>query len=119
VTVTVTASTVTFNDPCGSASDTYAAATIDGVQFEVGGRPVAAGTHDAVGDVSVDARPLSGYVLVGVTHWQHTFGAAACSTASALPRTDVRPWPIAVVASLLVVAGCILVRTAQRRSPRH
>jgi hypothetical protein len=118
VTVTVAASTVTFHDPCGTAGDTYAVTTTEGVQFEVGGRPVGAGAHDAVGDVSVDARPMQGYVLIGVTHWQHTFSAAACATASTLPRTGGLTWPLAAAAAVFVVSGSILVRTAQRRSPR-
>lgn len=68
-----TATEPTWDDTWGTAQDTYTIPTVTGVQYSVGGTPVAAGTYPATGTVTVDAAASSGYVLTGPTQFTRTF----------------------------------------------
>jgi hypothetical protein len=69
----VTPADVTFNDVCGTDSDTYTVPTTTGVIYSVN-----AGTHPGSGTVTVTATADSGYVLEGTTSWTHTFTDEDC-----------------------------------------
>ncbi|MCR6649417.1 MAG: fibronectin type III domain-containing protein [Cellulomonas sp.] len=68
-----TASEPTWTDTWGTQDDTYTIPSVTGVQYSVGGNPVAAGTHPATGTVTVDAAAVPGYVLTGPAQFTHTF----------------------------------------------
>ncbi|WP_203676050.1 choice-of-anchor L domain-containing protein, partial [Cellulomonas phragmiteti] len=63
----------TWSDAYGTADDTYTIPSVTGVQYSVGGTPVAAGTYPASGTVTVDATATAGYVLSGPTQFTRTF----------------------------------------------
>lgn len=75
--IEVTATAPTFHDPTCEAGASVDLPTVTGVEYAITGT-VAAG-HE----VTVKATALTGYVLVGVTEWEHTFGLVPenCGTA--------------------------------------
>lgn len=62
-----TAGAVTFIDHSGTARDTYAVPSVEGVEYLVGGKVVKASTHVGSGTVKVTARALPGYELTGAS----------------------------------------------------
>ena len=74
-TVPVTAAPVVFNDQDGTAKDTYTVPAVKGIEYQVGGKTVAAGTYPGVDTVTVTARALAGYVLASGSpaKWSATF----------------------------------------------
>jgi hypothetical protein len=73
-----TPAVVTFNDVCGTASDTYTIPSKTGVDYKVSGNVKTAGTYAGNGTVTVTAVAQAGYVLTGTTSWAHTFTNVAC-----------------------------------------
>ncbi|WP_395405252.1 FG-GAP-like repeat-containing protein [Arthrobacter sp. UC242_113] len=68
---------VVFVDKDGTAEDTYTVPAMEGVEYLVGGRAVAAGTYAGAGTVSVTAKATADYVLNAgaVASWSATFKA--------------------------------------------
>ncbi|HEV7951130.1 MAG TPA: hypothetical protein VGP24_15300, partial [Glaciihabitans sp.] len=66
---------VVFTDQDGTAEDTYTIPPTDGVDYQIGGKTVEAGTHAAAGTVTVTAKAKTDYVLTGTTEWAATFKA--------------------------------------------
>lgn len=77
---TVTPPTVTFNDVCGNDKDKYTIPTTKGIDYQINGKTVAAGTYNGTGTVTVTAVAKSGYVLAtnAKTSWTLTFTSEAC-----------------------------------------
>ncbi|MCM3661082.1 DUF1349 domain-containing protein [Georgenia satyanarayanai] len=73
--VEVTPAAVTFTDASGTENDTYTVPAVQGVEYLVGGKVVAAGSHKATGTVTVTARAMEGFVLAegARTEWTFTF----------------------------------------------
>ncbi|PFG39046.1 subtilisin family serine protease [Georgenia soli] len=71
--VSATPAAVTFTDEDGTEKDSYTIPAVRGVEYVIGGEPVAAGTYPGTGTVTVTARALDGWVLTGTTEWTHTF----------------------------------------------
>jgi len=84
----VTAAAVTFSDPYGSASDTYTVPSTTGVDYQVGGVTVPAGTYPGTGEVTVTAVAQAGYALSGTSTWSHTFTDVQPATAEEPTRVD-------------------------------
>jgi hypothetical protein len=78
----VTPATVTFDDQCATANDTFTVPTTPGVIYSV-----SAGSHSGSGLVNVTASAASGYTLTGTTSWSHLFTNVACP----VPDTHVTP----------------------------
>ncbi|MCM3662771.1 hypothetical protein M3148_17580, partial [Georgenia satyanarayanai] len=59
----------------GTENDTYTVPAVQGVEYLVGGKVVAAGSHKATGTVTVTARAMEGFVLAegARTEWTFTF----------------------------------------------
>jgi len=76
--VEVTPKAPTFNDPCGTADDTYTIPSKDGVKYLVNGVEKAAGTYLGTGSVTITAAALAGYKLVGQSSWSHEFTNEPC-----------------------------------------
>ncbi|MFJ5693907.1 FG-GAP-like repeat-containing protein, partial [Arthrobacter sp. NPDC093125] len=68
---------VVFVDKDGTAQDTYTVPFIDGVDYLIAGKTIAAGTYSGTGTVSVVAKAKPDYVLKAgsVTSWATTFKA--------------------------------------------
>jgi hypothetical protein len=79
----VTPSSVTFNDVCGTANDTYNVPTTTGVNYSA-----TAGSHTASGLVTVTASAQNGYILDGTTNWSHTFTNEACPVNDICPNIE-------------------------------
>ncbi|WP_048342712.1 fibronectin type III domain-containing protein [Cellulomonas sp. A375-1] len=78
----VTATEPTWTDVSGTANDTYTIPSVTGVQYSVGGTPVAAGPSPATGTVTVDAAAASSsYSLTGTSRFTHTFSSLVDVTA--------------------------------------
>ncbi|WP_307031919.1 FG-GAP-like repeat-containing protein [Arthrobacter globiformis] len=73
----VTPAAVVFTDKDGTAQDTYTVPVMEGVEYLVGGKAVAAGTYAGAGTVSVTAKAKTDYVLKAgaVASWSATFKA--------------------------------------------
>ena len=69
----VSATEPTWYDTYGTADDTYTIPSVTGVQYSVGGSPVAPGTYPASGTVVVDAAATAGHELSGASQFTHTF----------------------------------------------
>ena len=69
------AEAVVFADNDGSAEDSYTVPAVDGVEYLVGERVVAAGTYPGTGTVTVTARAMTNYVFKAgaVTEWTFSF----------------------------------------------
>jgi hypothetical protein len=67
---------VVFSDQDGAAEDSYTIPTTDGVDYQIGGKTVAAGTYPGTGTVTVTAKAKTDYVLSGTTEWTTTFKAS-------------------------------------------
>ncbi|MBP1135130.1 uncharacterized protein with LGFP repeats [Arthrobacter sp. PvP023] len=80
----VTPAAVTFSDQEGSAEDTFTVPATEGVEYLVGGKVVAAGTHPGAGTVTVTARAKTDYRLASgaVSEWTTTFKTAPIHTAT-------------------------------------
>ncbi|MBE9927656.1 hypothetical protein G8C93_17390, partial [Cellulosimicrobium cellulans] len=63
----------------------------DGVEFVLDGRVLAPGRHPARGTVTVTARALDGYVLVGETSWELALDGPAVPAVPAAPPTSSAP----------------------------
>ncbi len=81
----VTASPVTFADPCGTANDTYTIPTTEYVQYKVGGNVKTAGVYPGTGSVTVTAEATLFHILVGTSSWSYTFTNATCDQTVAIP----------------------------------
>jgi hypothetical protein len=57
------------------AAGTVGIPAVDGLEYRVGDVVAEPGVHAATGTVSVTARALDGYVVVGDAAWTHTFSA--------------------------------------------
>jgi hypothetical protein len=77
----VTPAAVTFNDLCGTVNDTYTIPTSTGVNYQISGSTITAGTYPGTGTVTVNAVAQAGYSLTGTTQWLHTFTNIACEQA--------------------------------------
>jgi hypothetical protein len=64
---------VVFTDQDGTAEDTYTIPATDGVDYQIGGKTVDAGTYPGTGTVTVMAKAKTDYVLTGTTDWATTF----------------------------------------------
>ncbi|GAB4065877.1 hypothetical protein GCM10028777_16820 [Angustibacter speluncae] len=86
----VTATAPTATDDYGTAQDTYTIPAGQGVDYQVGGVTVPAGTHPHTSgtDVVVTAVPQAGYALTGTTSWTLSFTDIALVTATAPTRVD-------------------------------
>ncbi|MGN7252762.1 hypothetical protein [Arthrobacter sp. SAFR-014] len=73
----MTPAAVTFTDKDGTAQDTYTVPVVEGVEYLVGGKAVAAGTYAGTGTVNVTAKAKADYVLKAgaVASWSATFNA--------------------------------------------
>jgi hypothetical protein len=78
--VTNVTALVTFNDDCGTASDTYTIVAKDHVSYEntSTGDPVTPTTYPGIGAVSITAVADQGYTLTGQEVFEHTFSTATC-----------------------------------------
>src|SRR5690625_1305837 len=76
--VEVTPAAVTFTDRPGFALDVFTVPAVEGVEYLVYGEVVPAGTYAGVGEVTVTAQALEGYVIAegATTQWSHTFSTA-------------------------------------------
>lgn len=79
---------VTFQDENGKSNDTYTVPSTTGVEYEVNGEVVAAGTYPASGEVVAIAHALPGYVLSGESTWSHTFNDSTKVSAKAVTFSD-------------------------------
>lgn len=89
--VAVTPAAPEFTDVAGTGEDTLTIPAVEGVEYLVDGRPVAAGTYPGLGTVVVTAQALPGFVLTdGVdAEWSFTFAAAG----TPVPSGDDAPEP--------------------------
>ncbi|WP_461174156.1 FG-GAP-like repeat-containing protein [Arthrobacter sp. Z1-9] len=71
----VTPAPVVFTDNDGTAEDTYTIPANDGVDYEVGGKTIEAGTYPGTGTITVTAKAKTDYILTGTTEWTTTFKA--------------------------------------------
>jgi len=71
----VVATDPTFTDAFGTSSDSYTIPAVQGVEYSVGGVPVAAGTYvvDPLASVTIDAVSTPGYELTGTASWSYTY----------------------------------------------
>jgi hypothetical protein len=83
----VTPAAPTKNDVCGIASDTYTIPTTAGVDYQINGQTVAAGTYPGTGTVTITAVAQTGYTLTGTTTWTFVFDATPCP----VPVTPAEP----------------------------
>ena len=86
--VVVSASAPTTVDTYGTADDTYTIPSVTGVQYSVGGHPVAPGTYPATGTVVVTASALEGFELTGPSKFTLTFTDVVRVTATAPTAVD-------------------------------
>ncbi len=81
---TVTPATIEFTDPCGTANDTFTIPTTTGVDYQIGGVTIAAGTHHTTGvlSVTVTAVAQEGYAFAEDTETTQTltFTNVPCET---------------------------------------
>ncbi|MCQ1953684.1 CAP domain-containing protein [Arthrobacter sp. zg-Y238] len=70
-----TPAAVVFTDKDGTAHDTYTIPSVEGVDYQVGGKTIATGTYPGTDTVTVTAKAATGYFLVkgGITTWTNTF----------------------------------------------
>ncbi|WP_307081682.1 S-layer homology domain-containing protein [Arthrobacter agilis] len=92
----VTPTAVVFTDKDGTKDDTYTIPTTTGVEYQVAGKVVAAGTYPGTGTLTVTARATTGYVLApnAVTEWTTTFKTTAAisdTSGPALVSSSVTP----------------------------
>lgn len=66
--------------PGQGATGTVTVPLVEGVEYRVADEVTGPGAHAAAGTVTVSARALDGYVLVGDATWSHTFAAPAVTT---------------------------------------
>ncbi|WP_414698815.1 S-layer homology domain-containing protein, partial [Paenarthrobacter nitroguajacolicus] len=73
----VTPAPVTFTDLDGTKDDTYTIPVTAGIEYQVGGNVVAAGTHPGSGTITVTAKAITDYVLAegATSEWTHEFKA--------------------------------------------
>ncbi|MEE6283343.1 ThuA domain-containing protein, partial [Georgenia sp. MJ170] len=86
--VEVTPEAVTFTDEDGTEDDAFTVPEVDGVEYVVDGDVIPAGTHSGVGEVTVTARALDGFVLAegASAQWSHVF-----STEGEEPEPEPEP----------------------------
>jgi hypothetical protein len=84
----VRAPQVTFKDLCDVTNDTFTIPSKTGVEYQIGGQVIAAGTYNAYdydvnGTVTVTAVALTGYQLTGTLHtWSMHFTNEECGGGS-------------------------------------
>jgi histidinol phosphatase-like enzyme len=71
---------VVFTDMAGTSQDSYTIPATDGIDYQIDGDTVEAGTYPGTGTVTVTAKAKTDYVLTGTTDW--TFSYKASPTAS-------------------------------------
>ena len=87
--VQVSATEPTAVDTYGTADDTYTIPSVTGVQYSIGGSPVAAGTYPGTGTVVVDAAATAGYELSGTSQFTIVFTNIVLATPVEPAWTDV------------------------------
>ncbi len=68
----------TKSDTCGEKNDTYTIPTTEGIDYQIDGQTVAAGTYAAMSDVTINAVAQKDYELVGTNEWTLTFTNEYC-----------------------------------------
>ncbi|WP_306638432.1 hypothetical protein [Pseudarthrobacter siccitolerans] len=76
---------VVFTDNDGTGQDTYTIPATDGVDYQINGSGVTAGTHPGTGTITVTAKAKTDYVLTGTTEWTTTFTSATWQMPSFVP----------------------------------
>lgn len=65
-------------DTCGVKNDTYTIPATEGIDYQIDGQTVAAGTYAATSDLTIKAVAQNGYELVGANEWTLAFTNEYC-----------------------------------------
>jgi hypothetical protein len=88
VAVRSVAPTFTYGDGAGGGVEVP---DVEGLEYRVGETVAEPGLHPATGSVTVTARALDGYVLVGDAAWSHTFAGPAPGAGEPAATSDAGP----------------------------